>query len=266
MNYSYSKVYKSQKNNQESNESTEKKIKLSKHELLLSKQQELFDELIKYAVSNIKKDTLVKLKQIISSMLDEYDFSFWDAVTVIENKRYKTYYVEIQCETCLSLTKVSTEQLTCLEKEYAIEYLIVALSELHLCDIRLFYSIFKKLFNVKKRILLFEFYDLAYLFASYNGDKYTKSYLLTQSYYKDIDEQVKEYFNASKEDVQYILLKIQDKLEYVDEALLNKIDIVLSQDAFDEAFVHLAKALCITKFVYAIKNKNEITYTRGLKL
>lgn len=241
-------------------------LKVTKRELFESKRQELFDEVIKYAISNIQKDTLVKLKQIIISMLDEYDFTILDVITVIENERYKTHYVEKQCETCLYLTQTSDEQLSSLEKEYAIEYLIKALTELHSCDIRLFYTIFKKLFNVKKRILLFEFYDLAYLFASYNSDKYTKSYLLTQSYYKDIDEQVKEYFNASKEDVQYILLKIQDKFEYIDEALINRINIVLSQDAFDEAFVHLAKALCITNFVYAIRSKNEINCVKGLKL
>lgn len=250
------------------NESTEKKFKLTRQELIESKQQELFDELIKYAISNFQKETLIKLKHELSSLIDEYDFTILDVFSEFVDGRYKTYYVEKPCEVCLMLSTTMEEQLEGLKKEDAIALLIEALEELHECDIRLFYLIVRKLFEKvnKKRLLLFEFYDLSYQYALYNANDYERAYILSQDYFKELDENVKEYFQASKEDVDFAYLKLSDSLEYVDKALTSKIAIALSQEDNETAFVYLARALCITKFMYVIRNKSEITYVRGLKL
>lgn len=250
------------------NESTEKKFKLTRQELIESKRQELFDELIKYAISNFQKETLIKLKHVISSMLDEYDFTILDVLTEFTHGRYKTYYIEKPCEVCLMLAKASDEQLSSLEKEDAITYLLEAFEELHECDVRFFYYIVSKLFEKvnKKRLLLFEFYDLSYQYALYTASDYERAYILSQSYFTELDEKVKEYFQATKDDVYFAYLKLNDSLKYVDKGLISKIAIALSQDDNETAFVYLARALCITNFTYASKQKNEITYVRGLKL
>lgn len=229
---------------------------------VVERRTELFETVLEKIVEQLDYKTLSKLKREVECMLEEYDLSHYDvdASFNIELQRYEYTITRTEPLACLRFVELDDLDLDVVRD---------SLTEIHNADTRLFYSLVRKVFRLsQQKLLLFEFYDLTLLYASYQTDKYTRAYVLSHVYFREVDDAIENYFNATYDDVQYVFLKLNTVLKYVDEILLQQVDLALEQDNYSKAFVPLVKALCINKGLFTIKRyqRDQIEFVRRLTL
>lgn len=227
----------------------------------VNKRIELLEPLFLKIKASLHDKTLEKLKHEISNLLQEYDLTHYDVEQFFNEQlaRYEYKVTRFGPEACEKFIKLSAH-------DGLVDNALDSLAEIHFLDPRLFYGLVRKIFRFSRtKLLLLEFYDLTLLYASYRTNKYNRAYVLSQPYFREVDESVEAYFQATFEDVQFAFFKLKNDLEYVDEVLIQQVDLALENENYSKAFIPLAKALCINKNLFAIK-RTQIEFVRRLEV
>lgn len=235
-------------------------------EKFLNGRDTLFENLFSKLLTQINQETFFKFCDKLLELVSEIDLTNYQTETVFntETYTYETKVIKTYAYACNSIAHAGKLIVKTDEFEQAV---YTSLCELREFDLRLMYEVIRTVFNVSQtKLLLFEFYDLALLYSTFQTNKYNRAYILSRPYFTEIDEQIELYFNASLEDVKLAYLKLDNSVNYTDEVLLQKINLALSQGNYPNAFVHLAKALCIQRQIFAVKKGKEIRFERRLLL
>lgn len=225
------------------------------------KRTELLDLILQKISVQLDHKLIQRLKRELLDLMEEYDLTHYEVEEYFQEQtgRYEYQVVLIEPEACKRLLSANGD----LDVSLAVDSLV----DIHTVEPRLFYEVVGKLFKIpRNKLLLFEFYDLTLLYATYRTNKYNRAYILSQPYFREVDEAIEEYFQATFDDVQYAFLKLDNVLDYADEVLIQQVDFALEEGNYAKAFVPLAKALGISKGIYAVKKKSEIQFVRRLSL